>query len=176
MSKNIVGKITQVTGAVVDVQFEGDLPPILNALHLQNQGNLLVLEVAQHLGENTVRAIAMDSTDGLVRGAEVTDTGAPISMPVGPETLGRIVNVIGQPIDERGPINAKKTLPIHRAAPTLRRNSQAPTRATAMPTSPTISTAMLFRPPTRTNTKVATPRSSESRAYQRAAAGIGADD
>jgi len=117
MSKNIVGKITQVTGAVVDVQFEGDLPQILNALHLQNQGNLLVLEVAQHLGENTVRAIAMDSTDGLVRGTEVTDTGAPISVPVGPETLGRIINVIGQPIDERGPVNAKKTLPIHRAAP-----------------------------------------------------------
>jgi len=117
MSKNIVGKITQVTGAVVDVQFEGDLPPILNALHLQNQGNLLVLEVAQHLGENTVRAIAMDSTDGLVRGTEVSDTGAPISMPVGPETLGRIVNVIGQPIDERGPIGNTKSLPIHRAAP-----------------------------------------------------------
>ena len=117
MSKNIVGKITQVTGAVVDVQFEGDLPAILNALHLQNQGHLLVLEVAQHLGENTVRAIAMDSTDGLVRGTEVTDTGAPISMPVGPETLGRIVNVIGQPIDERGPIGNKKTLPIHRSAP-----------------------------------------------------------
>jgi F-type H+-transporting ATPase subunit beta len=117
MSKNIVGKITQVTGAVVDVQFEGDLPQILNALHTQNQGNLLVLEVAQHLGENTVRAIAMDSTDGLVRGMEVTDTGAPISMPVGPETLGRIVNVIGQPIDERGPIGNTKTLPIHRAAP-----------------------------------------------------------
>ncbi|HWT98475.1 MAG TPA: F0F1 ATP synthase subunit beta [Terriglobales bacterium] len=117
MSKNIVGKITQVTGAVVDVHFEGDLPPILNALHLQNNGNLLVLEVAQHLGENTVRAIAMDSTDGLVRGTEVTDTGAPISMPVGPETLGRIVNVIGQPIDERGPIGNTKTLPIHRAAP-----------------------------------------------------------
>ncbi|MDY0881707.1 F0F1 ATP synthase subunit beta [Dongia soli] len=117
MSKNIVGKITQVTGAVVDVHFEGDLPSILNALHVQNQGNLLVLEVAQHLGENTVRAIAMDSTDGLVRGDEVTDTGAPISVPVGPETLGRIINVIGQPIDERGPVNNKKTLPIHRAAP-----------------------------------------------------------
>jgi F-type H+-transporting ATPase subunit beta len=117
MSKNIVGKITQVTGAVVDVQFEGDLPQILNALHLQNQGNLLVLEVAQHLGENTVRAIAMDSTDGLVRGTEVSDTGAPIMMPVGPETLGRIINVIGQPIDERGPVNNKKTLPIHRSAP-----------------------------------------------------------
>ncbi|WP_374380158.1 F0F1 ATP synthase subunit beta [Dongia sp.] len=117
MSKNIVGKITQVTGAVVDVQFEDALPAILNALHVQNQGKLLVLEVAQHLGENTVRAIAMDSTDGLVRGAEVSDTGAPISMPVGPETLGRIINVIGEPIDERGPIGNKQTLPIHRAAP-----------------------------------------------------------
>jgi F-type H+-transporting ATPase subunit beta len=117
MSKNIVGKITQVTGAVVDVQFGDALPAILNALHVQNQGKLLVLEVAQHLGENTVRAIAMDSTDGLVRGAEVSDTGAPISMPVGPETLGRIINVIGEPIDERGPIGNKHTLPIHRAAP-----------------------------------------------------------
>ncbi|MBI2256364.1 MAG: F0F1 ATP synthase subunit beta [Proteobacteria bacterium] len=117
MSKNIVGKITQVTGAVVDVQFGDALPAILNALHVQNQGKLLVLEVAQHLGENTVRAIAMDSTDGLVRGAEVSDTGAPISMPVGPETLGRIINVIGEPIDERGPIGHKQTLPIHRSAP-----------------------------------------------------------
>ncbi len=117
MSNNIVGKVTQVTGAVVDAQFEGDLPYILNALHVQNNGKLLVLEVAQHLGEKTVRAIAMDSTDGLVRGAEVVDTGAPISMPVGPETLGRIINVIGDPIDERGPIGHKKTLPIHRSAP-----------------------------------------------------------
>ncbi|WP_374655244.1 F0F1 ATP synthase subunit beta [Dongia sp.] len=117
MSKNIVGKITQVTGAVVDVQFGEALPAILNALHVQNQGKLLVLEVAQHLGENTVRAIAMDSTDGLVRGAEAVDTGSPISMPVGPETLGRIINVIGDPIDERGPIGHKQTLPIHRAAP-----------------------------------------------------------
>jgi F-type H+-transporting ATPase subunit beta len=117
MSNNIVGKVTQVTGAVVDAQFEGELPYILNALHVQNNGKLLVLEVAQHLGEKTVRAIAMDTTDGLVRGAEVVDTGAPISMPVGPETLGRIINVIGDPIDERGPIGHKKTLPIHRAAP-----------------------------------------------------------
>ncbi|TDQ86330.1 ATP synthase F1 subcomplex beta subunit [Dongia mobilis] len=117
MSKNIVGKITQVMGAVVDVQFGDALPAILNALHVQNQGKLLVLEVAQHLGENTVRAIAMDSTDGLVRGAEVSDTGGPISMPVGPETLGRIINVIGEPIDERGPIGNKQTLPIHRSAP-----------------------------------------------------------
>ncbi len=117
MSKNIVGKITQVTGAVVDVQFGEALPAILNALHVQNQGKLLVLEVAQHLGENTVRTIAMDSTDGLVRGAEAVDTGSPISMPVGPETLGRIINVIGDPIDERGPIGHKHTLPIHRAAP-----------------------------------------------------------
>ena len=117
MSKNIVGKITQVTGAVVDVHFDGELPSILNALHVQNQGKLLVLEVAQHLGESTVRAIAMDTTDGLVRGAEAVDTGSPISMPVGPETLGRIINVIGDPIDERGPIGHKHTLPIHRAAP-----------------------------------------------------------
>jgi F-type H+-transporting ATPase subunit beta len=123
MSKNIVGKITQVTGAVVDVHFEGDLPQILNALHVQNHGNLLVLEVAQHLGESTVRAIAMDTTDGLVRGTEAVDTGAPISMPVGPETLGRIINVIGDPIDERGPIGHKKTLPIHRSAPSFSEQS-----------------------------------------------------
>jgi F-type H+-transporting ATPase subunit beta len=114
---NAVGRITQVMGAVVDVQFEGTLPAILNALHCQNQGNRLVLEVAQHLGENTVRTIAMDSTEGLVRGQNVEDTGAPIAVPVGPETLGRIVNVIGDPVDERGPVKAKRTLPIHRGAP-----------------------------------------------------------
>src|SRR5919197_4296904 len=107
MAKNLVGKITQVMGAVVDVQFDGDLPAILNALHVQNQGKLLVLEVAQHLGENTVRTIAMDPTDGLVRGQEASDTGGPISVPVGNETLGRIINVIGDPIDERGPVNTK---------------------------------------------------------------------
>lgn len=117
MANNNVGKITQVMGAVVDVQFEGDLPLIMNALHTQNQDKLLVLEVAQHLGENAVRTIAMDSTEGLQRGQEVSDTGAPISVPVGPETLGRILNVIGDPVDERGPVNAKSTLPIHREAP-----------------------------------------------------------
>ena len=117
MAKNLVGRITQVTGAVIDVHFEGDLPPILNALETDNQGNRLVLEVAQHLGENTVRTIAMDSTEGLVRGHEVVDTGGPITMPVGPETLGRILNVIGDPVDERGPVNAKMRLPIHRSAP-----------------------------------------------------------
>jgi F-type H+-transporting ATPase subunit beta len=117
MSTNKTGRITQVIGAVVDVQFDGYLPAILNALHCTNQGNHLVLEVAQHLGENTVRTIAMDSTDGLVRGMEVTDTGNPISVPVGQETLGRIINVIGQPIDERGPINAKQAAPIHAPAP-----------------------------------------------------------
>jgi F-type H+-transporting ATPase subunit beta len=117
MAKNIVGKVTQVLGAVVDVQFEGDLPAILNALHVDNQGKALVLEVAQHLGESTVRTIAMDTTDGLVRGQEAVDTGAPISVPVGPETLGRIINVIGDPVDERGPVGAKKTYPIHRPAP-----------------------------------------------------------
>ncbi|HVR65207.1 MAG TPA: F0F1 ATP synthase subunit beta [Verrucomicrobiae bacterium] len=117
MAKNIVGKITQVLGAVVDVQFDGELPAILNALHAQNQGKTLVLEVAQHLGENTVRTVAMDTTDGLVRGQQAADTGAPISVPVGPETLGRIINVVGEPVDERGPVNAKKTYPIHRPAP-----------------------------------------------------------
>ncbi len=118
MSNTKVGTITQVLGAVVDVRFEGGhLPAILNALHTQNQGRTLVLEVAQHLGENTVRTIAMDSTEGLVRGAEVSDTGAAISIPVGPETLGRIINVIGDPIDERGPVNAKATRAIHQMAP-----------------------------------------------------------
>ncbi|MEC8165165.1 MAG: F0F1 ATP synthase subunit beta [Pseudomonadota bacterium] len=117
MASNVVGTITQVMGAVVDVHFEGELPPILNALHMEKDGGVLVLEVAQHLGENTVRCIAMDATEGLVRGTEVNDTGNPIEVPVGPETLGRIVNVIGEPIDERGPIGNTQTLPIHRSAP-----------------------------------------------------------
>jgi F-type H+-transporting ATPase subunit beta len=114
-----VGKITQVIGAVVDVRFEGNLPKILNALDVQGTENRLVLEVAQHLGDNTVRTIAMDGTDGLVRGQGVVDTGAPIKIPVGPETLGRIMNVIGEPIDERGPINSKKLASIHATAPLL---------------------------------------------------------
>jgi F-type H+-transporting ATPase subunit beta len=117
MASNVVGTITQVMGAVVDIHFDGELPPILNALHLERDGSLLVFEVAQHLGESTVRCVAMDTTDGLVRGQEVVDTGAPIEVPVGPETLGRIINVIGEPIDERGPLNAKAASPIHRSAP-----------------------------------------------------------
>ena len=111
------GRVTQVIGAVVDVQFDGELPQILTALELDNHGNRLVLEVAQHLGENTVRTIAMDSTEGMVRGAEVKNTGAPISVPVGPETLGRILNVIGEPVDELGPIVTKKRASIHQPAP-----------------------------------------------------------
>ncbi len=117
MAKNNVGSISQIIGAVVDVKFDTDLPAILSALHVQNQGKTLVLEVAQHLGENTVRAVAMDTTDGLVRGMEVVDTGTPIRVPVGPETLGRIMNVVGEPVDERGPIKTKLMMPIHRAAP-----------------------------------------------------------
>src|SRR6195256_4094835 len=117
MATNIVGKITQVIGAVVDVHFEGELPSILNALHVDNAGRTLVLEVAQHLGENTVRTIAMDSTDGLVRGAKVRSTGAQIQVPVGKEVLGRIINVIGDPVDELGPVGATKFEPIHRAPP-----------------------------------------------------------
>lgn len=101
------GRIVAVIGAVVDVQFDGDLPPILNALEVKNRSPRLVLEVAQHLGENTVRTIAMDGTEGLVRGHDVVDTGYPIRIPVGPQTLGRIMNVIGEPIDERGPIQTK---------------------------------------------------------------------
>ncbi len=119
MSKNIVGKITQVLGAVVDVQFDGDLPAIMNALETDNHGNRLVLEVAQHLGENTVRTIAMDTTEGLVRGQEVVDTGDAISVPVGPEVLGRIINVIGEPIDERGPLETSQKWGIHRQAPSF---------------------------------------------------------
>ncbi len=111
------GKVTQVIGAVVDVQFEGELPAILNALTTDNNGKKLVLEVAQHLGENTVRTVAMDATEGLVRGAAVTDTGAPIQVPVGTATLGRIMNVIGEPVDERGPVNATETRSIHQPAP-----------------------------------------------------------
>ena len=115
MSEN--GKIIQVIGAVVDVQFEANLPEILTALEVDNAGNKLILEVAQHLGENSVRTIAMDSTEGLKRGDIVKNTGAPISVPVGPETLGRIINVIGQPIDQKGEIKTKLKWPIHREAP-----------------------------------------------------------
>jgi len=116
MSKNL-GKIKQIIGPVVDVEFEGKLPPILNALHINEKNTKIVLEVAQHLGENTVRSVAMSATDGLKRGTQVEDTGAPIQVPVGPETLGRITNVVGEPIDEIGPIKTKKTYPIHRPAP-----------------------------------------------------------
>ena len=117
MAKNNIGIISQVMGAVVDVKFEGELPEILNALEVENQGNRLVLEVAQHMGESQVRTIAMDTTDGLMRGMDVLDTGDPIQMPVGPETLGRIMNVIGDPVDEKGPVKSTDSLPIHRSAP-----------------------------------------------------------
>ena len=111
------GKITQIIGAVVDVKFDGELPEILSALECKNGDSRLVLEVAQHLGESSVRTIAMDATEGLKRGDEVTATGAPIQVPVGPETLGRIINVIGEPIDEKGEVKTKEKWPIHRAAP-----------------------------------------------------------
>jgi F-type H+-transporting ATPase subunit beta len=114
---NLTGKVAQVIGAVVDVAFEGELPPILAALETDNHGNRLVLEVAQHLGENLVRTIAMDSTDGLTRGQDVRATGSQIEVPVGPETLGRIINVVGEPIDELGPVNTKEKAPIHKEAP-----------------------------------------------------------
>src|SRR5690348_5818721 len=114
---NQVGRVTQVMGAVVDVQFEGHLPAILNSLETKNGGNRLVLEVAQHLGESTVRTIAMDATEGLVRGQEVTDTGQPIAVPVGDGTLGRIMNVVGEPVDEAGPIKATEVRAIHQPAP-----------------------------------------------------------
>ncbi|MGN7997490.1 F0F1 ATP synthase subunit beta [Sphingomonas trueperi] len=114
---NNVGRISQVIGAVVDVTFENNLPAILSALETQNNGNRLVLEVAQHLGENTVRTIAMDATEGLTRGQTVTDTGNQIQVPVGPATLGRILNVVGEPIDERGPVSTDLRAPIHAKAP-----------------------------------------------------------
>ncbi len=119
MASNKVGRITQVLGAVVDVQFDGELPFIMSALITKSADTTTVLEVAQELGERTVRCIAMDSTDGMVRGQEVVDTGAPISVPVGPGTLGRILNVIGEPIDERGPVVTATRMPIHRSAPTF---------------------------------------------------------
>ncbi|MEY3113445.1 MAG: hypothetical protein RLZZ439_299 [Pseudomonadota bacterium] len=115
--ENKFGKIVQVIGAVVDVKFDKDLPEILTALECDNNGLRVVLEVAQHLGENTVRTIAMDTTEGLKRGDKVINTGTPITVPVGPETLGRIINVIGEPIDQRGPLKTKEKWPIHRAAP-----------------------------------------------------------
>ncbi|MCF8502906.1 MAG: F0F1 ATP synthase subunit beta [Rhodospirillum sp.] len=117
MAKTNVGTISQVMGAVVDVKFEGELPEIMSALEADNNGSRLVLEVAQHLGESTVRTIAMDGTDGLTRGQEVTATGSPIMVPVGPQVLGRIMNVLGEPVDERGPVITEKRYPIHRDAP-----------------------------------------------------------
>src|SRR5881398_2062301 len=114
---NSIGHVTQVIGAVVDVQFEGQLPAILNALETKNQGNRLVLEVAQHLGESTVRTVAMDTSEGLVRGQEVSDTGRPIAVPVGDGTLGRIINVIGEPVDEAGPVAHKERRAIHQPTP-----------------------------------------------------------
>src|SRR6201987_5672946 len=116
-SANQTGRITQVRGAVGDVQFEGHLPAILNSLETKNGGNRLVLEVAQHLGESTVRTIAMDATEGRARGQEVTDTGRPIAVPVGDGTLGRIMNVVGEPVDEAGPIKATEMRGIHQPAP-----------------------------------------------------------
>src|SRR6201992_3253534 len=114
---NQTARVTQVIGAVVDVQFEGHLPAILNAIETRNGSNRLVLEVAQHLGESTVRTVAMDTTEGLVRGQEVSDTGAPIRVPVGAGTLGRIMNVIGEPVDEQGPVKAEDMRAIHQEAP-----------------------------------------------------------
>src|SRR6202045_1624303 len=116
MSNN-VGRITQVIGAVVDVHFDDHLPAILNALETSNQGHRLILEVAQHLGESTVRTVAMDTSEGLVRGQEVVDTGQPIAVPVGDGTLGRIINVVGEPVDEAGPVPHTETRPIHQEAP-----------------------------------------------------------
>ncbi len=117
VTTNTAGKVTQIIGAVVDVQFDGHLPEILNALETKNNNQRLVLEVAQHLGESTVRTIAMDSTEGLVRGQQVSDTGQPIAVPVGAGTLGRIMNVIGEPIDEAGPVKSEGTRPIHAPTP-----------------------------------------------------------
>ena len=117
MATNVIGRVRQVMGAVVDVQFDGELPAILNALETSNRGSRLVLEVAQHLGENSVRTVAMDATEGLVRGQEVSDTGQPIAVPVGDGTLGRIINVIGEPVDEAGPVAHKERRAIHQPTP-----------------------------------------------------------
>ena len=125
------GRIAQITGAVVDVEFEGTLPDILNALETTNDGKKLVLEVAQHLGENTVRTIAMDATEGLQRGTEVTDTGSPITVPVGPGTLGRIMSVTGEAIDEAGDVAHTQRAPIHRPAPSFEEQA---TSAEILPT------------------------------------------
>src|ERR1700722_18713910 len=114
---NQIGRVTQVMGAVVDVQFEGHLPAILNSLETKNGNNRLVLEVAQHLGESPARTIAMDATEGWVRGQEVTDTGEPIEVPVGEGTLGRIMNVIGEPVDEAGPIHSARRRAIRQPSP-----------------------------------------------------------
>src|SRR5579863_8917056 len=113
---NTIGRITQVIGAVIDVHFDDHLPAILNALETSNQGHRLVLEVAQHLGESTVRTVAMDTSEGLVRGQEVTDTGAPLSVPGGAGLLGRIINVIGEPVDEAGPVKEESMRSIHQEA------------------------------------------------------------
>src|SRR5436305_9677510 len=128
---NQTGHITQVIGAVVDVQFEGHLPAILNAIETRNRGNRLVLEVAQHLGESTVRTIAMDTSEGLVRGQEVTDTGLPIAVPVGDGTLGRIINVIGEPVDEAGPVPHNERRAIHQPTPSY--TDQSPDAAILIP-------------------------------------------
>ncbi|PPR11965.1 MAG: ATP synthase subunit beta, partial [Proteobacteria bacterium] len=124
MAKQSVGKITRVVGPVVDVQFEGGvIPPILNALHVESDGEKLVLEVAQHLGENTVRTIAMQATEGLVRGLDAVDTGEPITVPVGPGNLGRIMDVVGNPIDNLGDLDKANVLPIHAEAPSFDQQS-----------------------------------------------------
>src|SRR5262245_37760694 len=123
MATNVTGRVRQVMGAVVDVQFDGHLPAILNALETKNQGQRLVLEVAQHLGENSVRTVAMDSTEGLTRGQEVSDTGQPIAIPVGDGTLGRIINVVGDPVDEAGPVPHTERRGIHQPAPTYTEQS-----------------------------------------------------
>ncbi len=136
------GKVTQVIGAVVDVQFTDHLPAILNALETENHGNRLVLEVAQHLGEHTVRCIAMDATEGLVRGQEVRDTNGPITVPVGDATLGRILNVIGEPVDERGPVDATET-PRH--PPAGARNT-SPSRPRPRSSSPASRSSTCWRP------------------------------
>ena len=121
MSEINQGKVIQVMGAVVDVKFEDSLPAILEALEIETDGRRLVLEVAQHLGEDAVRTIAMDTTEGLERGHDVKSTGQPISVPVGPETLGRILNVVGEPVDERGPVKTKLRFPIHKNAPEFKK-------------------------------------------------------
>ena len=158
----VIGRVTQVTGAVVDVQFDGHLPAILNALETENRGNRLVLEVAQHLGESTVRTIAMDSSEGLMRGQPVTDTGGAIEVPVGEETLGRIINAIGEPVDEAGPLKTKVKRGIHHGSTTCISSGTTCTSSNTAGTSSTAASSSTYNPCT-ANSRIGIDSSTDNR-------------